>query len=69
MKSKKFNKVLTLNKSTVSNLENGLMNEVKGGYVQTAFEATCYTYCGCQTNFFHCRTNMSICCETAICPL
>ncbi|HLP44455.1 MAG TPA: class I lanthipeptide [Candidatus Kapabacteria bacterium] len=62
MKSKKFNKVLTLNKSTVSNLESDQMNAAKGGYGQTRFDATCYTYCGCQTNYFHCRTDLTYCC-------
>lgn len=68
MKRKTFNKVLTLNKSTVSNLGTNQMNEAKGGYLQTRFDDTCVTYCGCETNYFHCRTNMSLCCETVTCP-
>ncbi|HLP46466.1 MAG TPA: class I lanthipeptide [Candidatus Deferrimicrobium sp.] len=63
MKSKKFNKVLTLNKSTISNLDSDQMDAAKGGYWYTRFDYTCYTWCGCQTNYFHCPSD-----KTYICP-
>lgn len=62
MKTKKFNKVLTLNKTTISDLNSDQMNAAKGGYWYTGFDYTCYTWCQCQTNFFHCKTNLSYCC-------
>ena len=56
MKPKKFNKVLTLNKTTISDLNVDQMNEAKGGYWYTRVANTCYTWCGCDTNFFFCKT-------------
>jgi natural product precursor len=56
MKRKKLNKVLTLNKSTVSDLDSTQMNAAKGGYFQTYWDYSCHTWCGCETNFYHCPT-------------
>ena len=46
MKKKSFNKRLTFNKETVSNLN---MSKVQGGIVSTGGTATCVTE-GCPTN-------------------
>lgn len=52
MKSKNFNKKLVLNKETVFNLNNGEMNELRGGIIATRWpqwcetnEAACTEYC------------------------
>lgn len=52
MKSKNFNKKLELNKETVSNLNGGEMNELRGGIIATRWpmwcetnEAACSEYC------------------------
>ncbi len=51
MKTKKFSKRMTLNKTTVSNLENRTMNNVKGGapslgdWCDTWVEGSCPTEC------------------------
>lgn len=63
MKTQQFNKKLTLNKATVENLNGESMKEAKGGYFNTRFYMTCQSWCGCQTNFYHCPTD-----ETYICP-
>ena len=46
MKTKKFNKKLVLNKSTVAHLDGGRMSEIKGG---SAFCTMVRTECGCAT--------------------
>ena len=61
MKSKKFNKVLTLKKSTVINLDSNKMYAVKGGYFNTDFDISCQSWCGCQTNFYHCPETRDFC--------
>jgi len=43
MKTKKFNKTLTLNKTTIANLGDGEMNRIQGG-VSTDFQS-CDSYC------------------------
>ncbi len=64
MKSQKFHKVLTLNKSTVSNLNSEQMHAAKGGYYFTDFNYSCRTWCGCETNPAMCRTTYYIVCDT-----
>jgi len=44
MKSKKFTKKLTLNKSTVSVLDKAEEQKAKGGYYYTNFVDLCYTW-------------------------
>ena len=46
MKPKKLNQKLTLNKTTVSNLESHEESAIRGGYFNTNLDATCYTWCG-----------------------
>lgn len=46
MKTKKLTQKLVLNKSTVSNLESHEERAIKGGYLNTAIDETCYTWCG-----------------------
>lgn len=46
MKPKKLIKKLVLNKTTVSNLEVHEEGAIRGGYLNTNLEATCYTWCG-----------------------
>ncbi len=58
MKTKKFNKKLTLNKKTVVNLDSSNMNGVQGGIVET--------YYTCPTNLTHCRTRCATYCP--LCP-
>lgn len=44
MKSKSFTKKLTLNKSTITTLEQSEQKEVKGGYWYTRMNETCKTW-------------------------
>lgn len=53
MKSKKIEK-LVLNKETISHLELGDMNEVKGG--ETVYEMSCATNCKYPESMCWCRT-------------
>jgi hypothetical protein len=46
MKTKKLTRKLTLKKSTIADLAIQEKNDVKGGYLNTNLEATCYTWCG-----------------------
>jgi len=46
MSSKKLTKKLVLNKTTVSNLEAHEESAIRGGYLNTNLDATCYTWCG-----------------------
>ncbi len=66
MKIQKSNKALTLNKSTVTDLNYTQMNAAKGGYYNTRFDYTCVYWCGCGTNFFHCKTALSYCCTNYV---
>ena len=45
MKSKKLTKKLALNKATISNLEIDEVRAIRGGYLATNLDATCYTWC------------------------
>ena len=53
MKTKKFNKKLSLNKKTIASLGNGNMTDVKGG-VPPSHQPGCTTFCPTMTNFFGC---------------
>lgn len=58
MKKKKFNKRLSLNKTTVANLDEGLMGMVIGGDTGLS-ECVCiktYTCQGCHTQQYNCTT-------------
>jgi hypothetical protein len=46
MKPKNFKRKLSLKKTTISNLESAEQKALKGGYLPTDLEATCYTWCG-----------------------
>jgi hypothetical protein len=64
MKSQKFNKALTLNKATVSNLNFNQMHEAKGGYFETAYKLSCHSYCDCKTIYIQCRQTLESICYT-----
>ena len=51
MKTKKFSKMLVLNKKTIANLESHDMGAIKGGDYADPITCTQYTYChvGCPT--------------------
>jgi len=67
MKTKKLNKALTFSKSTVTHLNPPEMNEVNGGYWDTNFDTNCLkSWCGCETNFYHCKTDLSFCCPEPV---
>lgn len=67
MKTKQVKRKLTLNKTTIVNLETQEKNAVKAGYLPTDIEATCDTWCGvcltrasCVATCYYscyCRTN------------
>lgn len=44
MKTKQFEKRLTLNKKTIADLSNEQMNHVKGGCASKPGETSCHTY-------------------------
>ncbi|MCU0286761.1 MAG: class I lanthipeptide [Acidobacteria bacterium] len=69
MKTKKFSQKLTLNKSTIANLEKEEQTAIKAGYLNTNLEATCYTWCGaCYTRQSCTGTCYYTCyCTTAPC--
>lgn len=46
MKKKRLSSKLALNKSTIAHLGNMEKQTVKGGYLPTDLEETCYTWCG-----------------------
>jgi hypothetical protein len=45
MKTKKFARKLSLNKTTISHLESPEQKALRAGYLPTNLEATCYTWC------------------------
>ena len=49
MKKRNFSKKLNLNKQTVTSLENRLMEQVKGGDLQSGLPNECNTITRCQT--------------------
>lgn len=57
MKSKKLTQKLVLNKSTISNLESREEMAIRGGYLNTALDATCYTWCAACYTKATCPTN------------
>ena len=69
MKKKSFRKHLILNKETVANLNEGLLNQIKGG---TTVISVCIIFKTCpgQTVLFNCTTQdpNQICVNTCNCP-
>lgn len=57
MKPKDFNQKLTLNKRTIADLNNGEMDNLRGGGPFTDDDYTCfYITCLCETSPFKCCT-------------
>lgn len=63
MKSKKFSKKLSLQKATISNLNENGMNQIKGGLVTQPLTACDVTYC----NTMDCTKLVIVCNSRRIC--
>ena len=62
MKSKRFNKKLSLNKATISNLTNIQLNVARGGTTSPpTCEVTCAESCECTKLIILCNTRTLFC--------